>query len=120
MDGNVPSRLPDRLDSNITHGSLTCKTRKLKCDEAKPVCGQCSKGPRECIYVERRVFRSVEVHSPSKRARRRTSSFSEDEQSVFDEDHIWVHVPTDCGLVKSHRDITIFDLTTYHSDVYTG
>ena len=37
--------------------SLTCRQRKLKCDEEKPVCGQCRKGSRECQPSDGVVFR---------------------------------------------------------------
>jgi hypothetical protein len=35
-------------------GCWTCRTRKLKCDEARPKCSQCarSRPPRECSYPE--------------------------------------------------------------------
>ena len=35
-------------------GCWTCRTRKLKCDEARPRCAQCarSRPPRECSYPE--------------------------------------------------------------------
>ncbi|KAK5413452.1 hypothetical protein LTR06_004879 [Exophiala xenobiotica] len=29
-------------------GCLTCKKRRIKCDEAKPICGQCAKSMRHC------------------------------------------------------------------------
>lgn len=37
--------------------SLTCRRRKLKCDEQKPRCGQCAKGSRDCVFCERVIFR---------------------------------------------------------------
>ncbi|KAH7119681.1 hypothetical protein B0J11DRAFT_66232 [Dendryphion nanum] len=33
-----------------TTGCLTCRKRRVKCDETKPRCGPCSKSDRECIY----------------------------------------------------------------------
>ncbi|KAJ6779358.1 hypothetical protein PWT90_04023 [Aphanocladium album] len=30
-------------------GCLTCRSRRIKCDEAKPVCTQCSKSNRPCL-----------------------------------------------------------------------
>ncbi|EXJ91154.1 hypothetical protein A1O1_04263 [Capronia coronata CBS 617.96] len=38
-------------------GCQTCRNRKLKCDEARPVCGQCQKSHRECIRSEGVTFR---------------------------------------------------------------
>ncbi|KAK5028451.1 hypothetical protein LTS07_006542 [Exophiala sideris] len=37
------------------NGCLTCRTRRVKCDEVQPVCGPCSKGLRQCRPP--RVFR---------------------------------------------------------------
>lgn len=34
-----------------TAGCLTCRKRRLKCDEVKPECGQCIKSVRECFYA---------------------------------------------------------------------
>ncbi|KAF9729407.1 hypothetical protein PMIN06_005877 [Paraphaeosphaeria minitans] len=35
-----------------TTGCLTCRKRRVKCDECKPRCGQCLKSDRECIYPQ--------------------------------------------------------------------
>lgn len=37
--------------------SMTCRRRKLKCDEQKPRCGQCCKANRECQLSSGIVFR---------------------------------------------------------------
>jgi hypothetical protein len=34
-----------------TAGCLTCRQRRLKCDEGKPDCGQCTKSSRACLYA---------------------------------------------------------------------
>jgi hypothetical protein len=31
-----------------------CRSRKLKCDRAKPVCSRCAKVKSECVYPESR------------------------------------------------------------------
>ncbi|RAH46222.1 Zn(II)2Cys6 transcription factor [Aspergillus brunneoviolaceus CBS 621.78] len=33
-----------------TTGCLICKKRHVKCDEARPQCGPCAKGKRDCVY----------------------------------------------------------------------
>ncbi|KAK5959078.1 Lys14p PWA37_003758 [Arxiozyma heterogenica] len=33
------------------NGCTECKRRRMKCDETKPVCWQCSRLNRECIYI---------------------------------------------------------------------
>ncbi|KKY16479.1 putative c6 zinc finger domain containing protein [Diplodia seriata] len=38
-------------------GCQTCRVRKLKCDERKPVCGPCTKASRECVYNSGLIFR---------------------------------------------------------------
>ncbi|KAH7351269.1 hypothetical protein BKA65DRAFT_255223 [Rhexocercosporidium sp. MPI-PUGE-AT-0058] len=43
-----------RTHTKSRHGCKTCKERKLKCDEAHPVCGNCSRrfvDPPECDYT---------------------------------------------------------------------
>ncbi|TKA82973.1 hypothetical protein B0A55_01550 [Friedmanniomyces simplex] len=38
-------------------GCLTCRQRKLKCTEEKPVCTQCAKANRECVLSQGVTFR---------------------------------------------------------------
>lgn len=80
--------------SNIA-SSLTCRQRKLKCDEKKPVCGQCIKASRECIPSSGIVFRHQ--HNASM-----NGDDSGDENSLkgfysykntFEEDAIWLDIP---------------------------
>ncbi|KZV82591.1 hypothetical protein EXIGLDRAFT_843555 [Exidia glandulosa HHB12029] len=33
-------------------GCLTCRGKKVKCDESKPVCSRCAHGQRECVWPE--------------------------------------------------------------------
>ncbi|ETN39661.1 uncharacterized protein HMPREF1541_05887 [Cyphellophora europaea CBS 101466] len=35
-----------------TVGCLTCRSRRLKCDEARPTCLNCAKSSRECSYLQ--------------------------------------------------------------------
>ncbi|KAG4442783.1 hypothetical protein IFR05_001729 [Cadophora sp. M221] len=34
----------------VRPGCMTCKNRRVKCDEVKPICGRCSRGDRQCEY----------------------------------------------------------------------
>ncbi|KAF2849537.1 hypothetical protein T440DRAFT_399071 [Plenodomus tracheiphilus IPT5] len=34
-----------------TTGCLTCRKRRVKCDEGKPTCATCGKSERECVYA---------------------------------------------------------------------
>ncbi|KAH7166544.1 hypothetical protein EDB81DRAFT_782423 [Dactylonectria macrodidyma] len=36
--------------SKVRTGCSTCKTRRVKCDEAKPICRRCAVGDRKCEY----------------------------------------------------------------------
>ncbi|KAJ1323771.1 RNA polymerase II-specific transcription factor-like protein [Microdochium nivale] len=38
----------------VRSGCLTCRARKVKCDEAKPVCAKCARLDRQCIYKSRK------------------------------------------------------------------
>jgi hypothetical protein len=43
-----------------SHGCLTCRHRKLKCDETHPVCDACSRGytPRDCVWESKDAGKS--------------------------------------------------------------
>ncbi|KAL2825311.1 hypothetical protein BDW59DRAFT_146394 [Aspergillus cavernicola] len=80
-------------------GCLTCRTRKLKCDEQKPVCSQCQKGGRECRPSEGIVFRhqqnasmneSIEESASNGRGSLRGFYSYKD---TFDKDSVWLDVP---------------------------
>ncbi|KAL3418547.1 fungal specific transcription factor-like protein [Phlyctema vagabunda] len=43
----MPSR---RSHTNSHHGCSQCKAKKVKCDEAKPVCGRCTRSKNACKY----------------------------------------------------------------------
>lgn len=36
--------------ANVANSSLTCRQRRIKCDEGKPQCGKCGKSDRKCVY----------------------------------------------------------------------
>lgn len=44
-------RMPSRNDQWLILFSLTCRKRRVKCDESRPCCGQCLKSERECTYA---------------------------------------------------------------------
>ncbi|KIV78327.1 hypothetical protein PV11_10054 [Exophiala sideris] len=52
---SVPPRA--RLPPRSRTGCWTCRTRKVKCDEGRPVCGQCSRLGHSCDYSPRLAFR---------------------------------------------------------------
>ncbi|CZT00813.1 related to C6 finger domain protein [Rhynchosporium graminicola] len=44
---------PDQTKHRRTRsGCYTCRSRRVKCDETRPLCERCKKGGRECVYPE--------------------------------------------------------------------
>ncbi|KAL4865640.1 hypothetical protein BDV12DRAFT_146865 [Aspergillus spectabilis] len=80
-------------------GCLTCRTRKLKCDEQKPVCSQCQKGGRECRPSEGVVFRHQQNASMNENIEESASDgrgslrgfYSY--KNTFDKDSVWLDIP---------------------------
>ena len=52
---SVPPRA--RLPPRSRTGCWTCRTRKVKCDEGRPTCGQCTRLGHACDYSPRLSFR---------------------------------------------------------------
>ncbi|KAI5205238.1 hypothetical protein AUEXF2481DRAFT_9029 [Aureobasidium subglaciale EXF-2481] len=51
-DGASQNRRPPRLNHKKSRaGCQRCKARRVKCDEAKPACGGCSRHHVPCIYL---------------------------------------------------------------------
>lgn len=46
---SIESLRPRRL---TVRTSLTCRQRRVKCDEGRPICGRCTKASRECAYSQ--------------------------------------------------------------------
>ena len=95
---------PDHLMSQtftvislLTTNSLTCRQRKLKCDEQKPVCSQCLKASRECRPSDGIVFRhhqNASMNSASKKSGRESNlggfySY----KNTFDKNSVWLEIP---------------------------
>lgn len=77
-------------------GCLTCRQRKLKCDEQKPVCGQCTKANRECVAGSGIVFRHQHNASMNKgngdgEGAGLKAFYAY--KNTFDERSVWVDVP---------------------------
>lgn len=58
------------LVEDANEHSLTCRKRRVKCDEGKPSCATCFKSERACIYatdpaIVQGTDRSCSVHAPS-------------------------------------------------------
>lgn len=78
---------------------MTCRQRKLKCDEQKPVCGQCTKGNRHCQPSGGLTFRhqhnasmnASRGNSPTTRHPSLSSFYSY--KNTFDANTVWCDVP---------------------------
>ncbi|KAF5015100.1 hypothetical protein F66182_13682, partial [Fusarium sp. NRRL 66182] len=55
MTLNIPPRV--LLPSRSRTGCWTCRSRKVKCDERRPSCGQCARLGHRCDYSPRLTFR---------------------------------------------------------------
>ncbi|KLO82620.1 uncharacterized protein LW93_9824 [Fusarium fujikuroi] len=81
-------------------GCQTCRSRKLKCDEAKPVCGACSRSSRTCSYSRRSVFRPFQSYARKRSRSEVVGDFDAIHNSdVFEADHVWVDVPDELHFV---------------------
>ncbi|SPJ73375.1 uncharacterized protein FTOL_03105 [Fusarium torulosum] len=52
----LPNGKKDRQLSRRSKGCLTCRRRKVKCDEHRPICERCRKGFHPCEYGESFIF----------------------------------------------------------------
>ncbi|KAI6046036.1 hypothetical protein EDC04DRAFT_2631659 [Pisolithus marmoratus] len=60
LTGNVYTGLPSRTEpqrkrpkyTRSKTGCLTCRVKKIKCDETKPICMRCTHGQRDCTWPE--------------------------------------------------------------------
>ncbi|KAF8247556.1 hypothetical protein K440DRAFT_301490 [Wilcoxina mikolae CBS 423.85] len=43
--------IPKVVHRRTRTGCVTCRKRRIKCDEARPICERCRKGDRECSYT---------------------------------------------------------------------
>ncbi|GME24811.1 Structure-specific recognition protein [Neofusicoccum parvum] len=76
-------------------GCQTCRLRKLKCDERKPVCGPCTKANRECVFNSGLIFRHQQNASMNG-----TASGGEQGlkgfyayKNTFGHDAVWLDIP---------------------------
>jgi hypothetical protein len=110
--------------------SLTCRQRKLKCDEEKPVCGQCRKGSRECQPSDGVVFRHQQNASMNGRGDvedngGKLAGFYAYRNS-FNEHNVWVEVPkrgsqiSSMEYIEQRADNLLSNVLQYHRSVQHG
>ncbi|KAH7151228.1 hypothetical protein DER46DRAFT_629062 [Fusarium sp. MPI-SDFR-AT-0072] len=71
-NGFMTSSIRPRRQPQRSKGCLTCRKRRVKCDEQRPTCERCNKGFHPCKYDENLVFvnhlhdaaKTVRPHDP--------------------------------------------------------
>ncbi|KAI1079995.1 hypothetical protein F5B20DRAFT_541941 [Whalleya microplaca] len=97
-------------------GCAVCRSRKVKCDEKRPVCGPCKKAVRNCVFSVEPVFRN----GNSQVARRKHNNGAIDhaqDVSVFARDHIWVEIPNNLTFVQVSDP---YDVDTPEANLYSA
>ncbi|KAI1316095.1 hypothetical protein F5Y16DRAFT_393229 [Xylariaceae sp. FL0255] len=86
------------------HGCLSCRARKIKCDEQKPSCTPCPRGRRECTFSHASLFRN---HAAQHRSLKSASLPLLSPEQVRDQqpqgsNDIWVEVPKTLTFSQVH------------------
>lgn len=76
--------IEDRLNILFRLYSVTCRQRKVKCNEERPICGPCAKSSRDCVFSDC-IFRHYSA-----------SDLAGDETGYATQ--TWVKVPSDRKL----------------------
>ncbi|KAK9251052.1 hypothetical protein V1507DRAFT_465673 [Lipomyces tetrasporus] len=77
-----PSANEDQLDGDKSHpphkrtrsGCYTCRKRRVKCDETRPICMRCQKGDRECLFPPERLTMSKKQRAHQARKLKRAAA----------------------------------------------
>lgn len=75
--------------------SLTCRHRKLKCDEVKPTCGQCRKSDRDCVFSQDTKFRHFDVQGLLRQGQEKPAASHTASEGLFGKEQTWIDVPSD-------------------------
>ena len=114
------ARLPPRLRT----GCWTCRTRKVKCDESRPVCSQCTRLGHDCDYNPRLSKPSMKrrASSPPLEAQRSPTGPGIDQIEIVsmspasDRMPSLRHRTSDASLANSvHSDVTEYDSSGHMS-----
>ena len=104
----VPPRA--RLPPRSRTGCWTCRTRKVKCDEGRPACGQCNRLGHTCDYSPRLSFRD-----DTPRVVERMQDISTSGNTVWDRTAT-SPTPTDSSTSHSAAEDVLPPFTTLTSD----
>ncbi|KAK3684190.1 hypothetical protein B0T22DRAFT_271386 [Podospora appendiculata] len=71
-----------------SRGCRTCRTRRIKCDEAKPTCKRCEKSKRECLGYrpEFEIVHRDQNRSTVRRMRRAVSQQRQQQQQQYEDE----------------------------------
>lgn len=86
-----PSPFPNPVHIENRHNiqsSVTCRQRKVKCNEERPICGPCAKSSRDCVFSDC-IFRHYSASDLA--ANERGFPYPEGRQT-------WVKIPSDRKL----------------------
>lgn len=67
-------------------GCFMCRSRRVKCDETRPVCERCKKGNRECVYPDPPAPKGASGHSKSREMQNPTRKASPNSSNEGDDD----------------------------------
>ncbi|TVY29510.1 putative transcriptional regulatory protein [Lachnellula hyalina] len=82
-----PSQGTDHTKHRRTRsGCYTCRSRRVKCDEAHPICERCRKGGRDCVYPEPSTS-SKSSRSSGSSKRSQTANRESPDSSSDDDEH---------------------------------
>ncbi|GAB7358331.1 hypothetical protein MBLNU230_g2403t1 [Neophaeotheca triangularis] len=86
-------------------GCLTCRTRKLKCSEERPVCAQCVKAKRECVPSSGITFRHQQNPSMNGKIEGDDGSLKSfyGYKETFGRESVWVDVPQHLTFVHTNN-----------------
>lgn len=61
QDEDIEAKKGPRANDKSKRGCLTCKYRKKKCDETKPVCRDCLRFGKECVWVDHTTMSTEQI-----------------------------------------------------------
>lgn len=81
-----------RIQVKSRRGCITCKTRKKKCDDVRPICGDCLRFSKQCVWIDEHMTREdiqalrqhvLEQETRTKMRKRRKKASYEAENGII-------------------------------------
>ncbi|KAJ5320075.1 hypothetical protein N7508_000358, partial [Penicillium antarcticum] len=76
--------LDQKKHKRTRSGCFTCRARRIKCDESRPLCERCRKGSRECVYPSPTSSSKGSVRATGKSRAGRPPSQGSDSSEKYD------------------------------------